>query len=60
MKFIFKIIRRIIMSFCLLYTFNLITSKIGFYLPINIFTLTIVTIIDFPGILLLIILRNIF
>lgn len=60
MKNIFKFIKRIIMSFCLLYTFNLITSKIGFYIPINIITLTIVTIIDFPGILLLIILRSIF
>ena len=60
MKNIFKIIKRIIMSFCLLYTFNLITSKIGFYIPININTLIIVSLIDFPGVLLLIILKSIF
>lgn len=57
MKNIFKFIKRIIVSFCLLYTFNLITSKNGFYIPINLYTILLVTIIDFPGIMLLIILR---
>ena len=56
MKNIFKIIKRITMSFFLLYTFNLITCKIGFFIPINIYTILVVTLTDFLGVALLIIL----
>lgn len=57
MKNIFKLIKKIIMSFCMLYTFNIITSKIGFFIPINIYSILIITIADFPGIILLSILN---
>ncbi len=57
MKNIFKIIKRIIISFCLLYTFNLITSKIGFIIPINFYSIFLVATIDFPGIMILVILK---
>lgn len=59
MKNIFKLIKKIITSFCLLYTFNIITSKTGFFIPINIYTISLVTFIDFPGIILLVILKTI-
>ncbi len=59
MKNIFKLIKRIIISFCLLYTFNFITSKTGFFIPINLYSITLVTLIDFPGIILLVILKTI-
>lgn len=60
MKNIFILIKRITVSFFLLYTFNLITIKIGFFIPINVYTISLITLIDFPGIILLIILRIIF
>ena len=57
MKNILKMIKRVIVSFFLLYTFNIITSKIGFFIPINIYSIFVVTLIDFPGIILLVILK---
>ena len=59
MKNIFILIRKLTISFGLLYTFNIITSRIGFCIPINLYTLGVVTAIDFPGILILIIIKNI-
>ena len=57
MKNIFKLIKKVIMSFCLLYTFNLITSKAVFFIPINLYSIILITLIDFPGIILLVILK---
>lgn len=57
MKNIIKIFKRIIMAFCLLYTFNIITSKVGFFIPINIYSISIIIALDFPGIVLLILLK---
>lgn len=54
LKFIFKIIRRIIISFFLLYAYNLIVQPIGMIIPINIFTIGALTILGIPALLALI------
>ena len=48
-KFILKIVKKIVIAFLILYGLNLITSNIGIIIPINIVTLIILTILDFPG-----------
>jgi len=48
-KFLLKIIKRIIMSFVVLYGVNVITSSIGLVLPINIISISILTLLGLPG-----------
>lgn len=55
-KFILKIIKRIIMSFIILYGLNVITSGIEFLIPINIASLCTLSILGFPGLCGLIVL----
>ena len=49
---IYSIIKRIVFSLCILYSVNIIISKMGYYIPINIYTIIITFIFDFFGILL--------
>ena len=53
-KFIFKIIKRIIVSSFLLYAYNLIVQPIGLIIPINIFTIGALTILGVPALLAMI------
>ena len=57
MKNIVYLLKKIIVSLCILYAYNIITSKIGFYIPINIYTILLITLLDLPGLLILIILK---
>ena len=59
MKTIFKLIKKITISLGILYAFNIITSKVGFFIPINIYTIILIAFFDFPGLLMLIILNKI-
>ncbi len=52
---IIKIIKKICLAFVMLYGLNLILSGINFFIPINIITLSLVTILGIPGILGLVI-----
>jgi pro-sigmaK processing inhibitor BofA len=54
---IFSIIRRIVCALCLLYTINVIISSIGKFVPINIYTIIIVSVYDVLGILAIIYLK---
>ncbi len=54
LKFIFKIIKRIIISSFLLYAYNLLVQPIGIIIPINIFTVGALTILGVPALLALI------
>ena len=54
LKFIFKIIKRIIISSFLLYAYNLIVQPIGCIIPINVFTIGALTILGVPALLALI------
>lgn len=56
-KFMF-IIKKIVMGLCMLYTFNVLISKIGLIVPINIYSVSIVSLFDVFGIVLLVILKK--
>jgi len=49
-----KIIKKIITSFILLYTFNLLSVYIDLVIPINIFTLLFICFLGLPGFIILI------
>jgi pro-sigmaK processing inhibitor BofA len=53
-KIIKKVVKRIIFSFVILYGLNVIVSSINIFIPINIFTISIVSILGIPGLLSLI------
>ena len=54
LKFIFKIIKRVVISSFLLYAYNLIVQPIGLIIPINLFTIGALTILGIPALLALI------
>ena len=54
LKFMFKIVKRIIISVFLLYAYNLLVQPIGLIIPINIFTVGALTILGVPALLALI------
>lgn len=54
LKCVFKIIKRIIISSFLLYAYNLIVQPVGLIIPINIFTVGLITILGVPALLSLI------
>ena len=54
LKILFKIIKRIVISFFLLYGYNLLVQPIGLIIPINIFTVGVISILGVPALLCLI------
>ena len=46
---IFSLFRRILFSFVILYGFNTIGSNFSFIIPINIITISLITILGFPA-----------
>ena len=54
LKIVFEVIKRIVISFFLLYAYNLIIQPIGLIVPINIFTVAALTILGVPALLALI------
>lgn len=59
MKVIYKILKKIVLSLCMLYTINLIVSKIGIIIPINIASIAGTSILGLPLVLGLVILYKI-
>ena len=55
MDFIFKIVRKISLSFGILYGYNILLNSFNIPIPINIITVGITTILGIPGFLGLII-----
>lgn len=53
---IFNIIKRIVFSFIILYSFNTIGSNFNLIVPINLITLSLITILGFPALFSLILL----
>lgn len=51
LKKIFNILKKIVLAAFILYGFNLIMSPLSVIVPINIITVTLVTILGFPGLL---------
>lgn len=54
LKIIIKILKRIIISSFLLYGYNLIVQPLGLSIPINIITISALTILGVPALLALI------
>ena len=54
MKTLLKIIRRIIFAFAILYGFNIIMESLKMFIPLNIYTITSVAVLGFPGLFILV------
>ena len=54
LKILIKILKRIIISSFLLYGYNLIVQPLGLFIPINIITISVLTILGIPALLALI------
>ena len=54
---IFNIIKKIVISICLIYTVDIFISRFGKYIPINIYTIIIIYFFDFFGIIAIIYLK---
>lgn len=48
-KSIYKIIKRVTMSIIFLFSFNIISNKFNLTIPINIYTIGILSFFDTPG-----------
>lgn len=59
MGLILLIIKRLVMSICMLYTFDLIIMSAGIIVPINVISITLVSILGLPAIFTLIVLKYI-
>ena len=51
MKYIVKIIKKLVISFLLLFCYNLFLNSFELSIPINFITLTIILFLDIPGII---------
>lgn len=60
MKFLLSLLKKITLAFVILYTYNLIGESINLIIPINFITIFIVTLLDFPGLFLLVIMLKLF
>ena len=59
MKKIFFVIKRVVIALCILYSINLIVSKTGVILPINVVSIGIVSVLGLPSVVALLVLYNI-
>lgn len=53
-KVIFMIIKRIVFAICLVYAFNLLAAGLKVFIPINFFTVSVVSFLGMSGMLALI------
>ncbi len=60
MKFLLSLLKKITLAFVMLYTYNLIGESINLIIPINFITIFIITLLDFPGLFLLVIMLKLF
>ena len=57
MKKVFEILKKVVLSFVILYSYNLIAVNFNMIIPINLFTVLIVSIIGAPALLALILFK---
>lgn len=53
-KIILKLLKNLILAFCFIYGFDLIATGLNIFIPINVITILIVTILGLPGLVALI------
>lgn len=58
MKYIVLVLKRIVMAICLIYAVDLIISSVGLLIPINIYSITYVSLLGIPAIISLAILNK--
>lgn len=58
MKYILLFIKKVVMAICLLYAVNLIVTSVGMKIPINIISITSVSILGIPALIVLAILSK--
>ena len=49
MKYLYKLLKKVLISFGLLYSYNLLMGQYNVPIPINIITIAITTILGIPG-----------
>jgi len=54
MKTIYKIIKKIVFAFTIIYSFNIIMESLNLFIPLNALTIGIVTLLGFPGLFTLV------
>ena len=52
MKLIKKMLRNFVFSTISIYSLNIILTKLGYYIPINYFSLSITSFLGFPGLVI--------
>lgn len=57
MKSILNLIKRVVLSFAILYTYNLIAVNFNMVIPINIITISLITFLGVPSLIALILFR---
>lgn len=57
MKKVFEILKKVVLSFAILYSYNLIAVNFNMIIPINLFTVLIVSILGAPALLALILFK---
>ncbi len=60
MKKVFKIFKRIILSFVILYSYNMVAVSYNLVIPINYITIFILTMLDGPGLILMVMIYKLF
>lgn len=50
MKHLITIVKKVVVALCMLYTFNIITGAVGFFIPINIISIIFISFLGLPGI----------
>lgn len=58
MKKVMYVIKKIVLGLCMLYTINVLISKTGNVVPINIYSIGLVSALGIPGIISLLILKK--
>ena len=53
-----KMLKKIVLALCLLYSINILLSNFGIIIPINIFSITTVSLLGGPGIIGLVVLNK--
>lgn len=54
MKMIYKVLKRLVFAFTILYSFNIIMASLKLFIPINLYTIGAVSALGFPGLFLLV------
>lgn len=54
MKIVYKIMKRLIFAFSILYGFNLMMDSLSLFIPINFYTVGAISVLGFPGLFVLV------